>query len=41
MVMERGWERSGKSANQLGMNFYGMTTMDFKDILGNKQEPIL
>lgn len=40
MVIERGWERSGKSANQLSMNFYGMTTMWFKDTLGNKQEPI-
>lgn len=40
MVMERGWERSGKTANQVSINFYGMTTMGFKDTLGNKQEPI-
>lgn len=37
MAMERGWERSGKTANQMSRNFYGMTIMRFKDTLGNKK----
>lgn len=37
MAIERGWERSGKTANQISKNFYGMTIMGFQHTLGNKK----
>lgn len=40
MAIERGWERSGKTANQISKNFYGMTIMGFQHTLGNKKSQI-